>query len=67
MVDLSGITFLDIQSARELVVRSLIQAHQLVFKDPSPGVLVSVRALGLDHAPSLESGREEPQVFSGAG
>lgn len=46
VVDLSGVTFLDLQSARELVVRSLIQAHQLSFEKPSPGVLASVEALG---------------------
>ena len=68
VVDLSGVTFLDLQSARELVVRSLIQAHQLVFQNPSPGVLASVRALGLQDEARTWHGpdREEPQVFSEA-
>jgi len=72
VVDLSGITFLDLQSTRELVVRSLIQAHQLVFQNPSPGVLASIRALGLEDTTRAWSGpqsgtnREEPQVFSEA-
>ena len=68
VVDLSGITFLDLQSARELVVRSLIQAHQLVFRNPSPGVLASIRALGLEASTHAwgDPDREEPQVFSEA-
>ena len=66
VVDLSGVTFLDLLSARELVVRSVIQAHQLVFENPSPGVLASVRALGVDGGPRLRTGREEPPVFSEA-
>lgn len=68
VVDLSEITFLDLQSTRELVVRSLIQAHQLVLQNPSPGVLASIRALGLeDRAGAWDGpGREEPQVFSEA-
>lgn len=66
VVDLSGVTFLDLQSARELVVRSLIQAHQLAFENPSSGVLASIRALGIDHQPRIYGGREEPPVFSEA-
>jgi anti-anti-sigma regulatory factor len=68
VVDLSRITFLDLQSTRELVVRSLIQAHQLVFRNPSPGVLASVRALGMQHETRVWHGpdREEPPVFSDA-
>ncbi|MDP9439167.1 MAG: STAS domain-containing protein [Actinomycetota bacterium] len=64
VVDLSGVTFLDLQSARELVVRSVIQAHQLAFESPSPGVLASIRALGIDHQSRIHSGHEEPPVFS---
>jgi anti-anti-sigma regulatory factor len=66
VVDLSGVTFLDLRSARELVVRSVIQAHQLDFENPSPGVLASVRALGMDDGSRLRTGREEPTVFSEA-
>ncbi len=68
VVDLSGITFLDLQSARELVVRSLIQAHQLVFEKPSPDVLASIRALGLEDRTRAwnDLDREEPPVFSEA-
>ena len=65
-VDLSGVTFLDLQSARELVVRSVIQAHQLAFENPSPGVFASLKALGIDHQTRIHTGREEPPVFSEA-
>ena len=66
VVDLSGVTFLDLQSARELVVRSLIQTHQLAFENPSSGVLASIRALGIGDQAHIYGGREEPQVFSEA-
>jgi anti-anti-sigma regulatory factor len=66
VVDLSGVTFLDLQSARELVVRSLIQTHQLVFENPSSGVLASLGALGIDHQARIYTGREGPPFFSEA-
>lgn len=66
VVDLSGVTFLDVQSARELVVRSVIQAHQLAFENPSSGVLSSIRALGMDGKSQIQTGHEEPPVFSEA-
>ena len=66
VVDLSGVTFLDLQSARELVVRYLIQAQHLAFENPSSGVLASIRALGMDGRARIRSGREDPPVFSGA-
>jgi anti-anti-sigma regulatory factor len=66
VVDLSEVTFLDLQSARELVVRSLIQAHHLAFENPSFGVLASVQALGINGRTPIHSGHEEPPVFSEA-
>ena len=66
VVDLSGVTFLDLQSTRELVVRSLIQAHQLAFENPSSSVLASMRALNIDYRARIYGGREEPPVFSEA-
>ena len=66
VVDLSEVTFLDLQSARELVVRYLIWAHQLAFEHPSSGVLASIRAPGMDGRARLRSGHEEPPVFSEA-
>ncbi len=66
VVDLSGVTFLDLQSARELVVRSLFRAHHVVFENPSSGVPASLQALGIDGRARIRSGREEPPVFSEA-
>lgn len=66
VVDLSGVTFLDLQSTRELVVRSVIQAHQLVFENPSSGVLASIRALGIGSKFHIHIGQEDPLVFSEA-
>ena len=48
LVDLSGITFLDLQSAREFAVRSLLYARYLSFANPSAEALASIRALGLE-------------------
>ncbi|HEV2094245.1 MAG TPA: STAS domain-containing protein [Rubrobacter sp.] len=64
VVDLSGVTFLDLQSARELVVRSLIQAHRLAFENPSSDVLASIRALGMEDNIRTGPDREEPSVYS---
>ena len=67
IVDLSEISFLDLQSARELAVRSLLGAHYLTFLNPSPQVMATMGALGLegwlDVSPGT-GGRDEPQVFS---
>ncbi|HEX6710537.1 MAG TPA: STAS domain-containing protein [Rubrobacter sp.] len=67
LVDLSGIAFLDLQSAREIAVRSLLYAHHLTFRNPSPQVMATVGALGLEGWLNLlpDTGRDEPQVFSG--
>ncbi len=66
VVDLSGVTFLDLQSTRELVVRSMIQGHQLAFENPSSSVLASFRALGVDGRPYIHAGQEDPPVLSEA-
>jgi anti-anti-sigma regulatory factor len=66
VVDLSCVTFLDLQSARELVVRSIIQAHQLVFENPSSSALASFRVLGVDGRPHIYAGQEGPPVLSEA-
>lgn len=67
LVDLSGITFLDLQSARELAVRSLLYSHHLTFLDPSTEVMASMRALGFEDWLTIPpgTGRDELQVFSG--
>jgi anti-anti-sigma factor len=62
LVDLSGITFLDLTSARELAVRAQLYAHQLTLHSPSPQVTASVEAFGLANWVRFCSGpdREEP-------
>jgi anti-anti-sigma regulatory factor len=42
LVDLSGITFLDLESARELAVRSQLYARRLTLRNPSPQVEASI-------------------------
>lgn len=66
LVDLSGITFLDLQSAREFAVRSLLYARHLTFGNPSAEVLASLTALGLEGWVRLEphAGHDGPPVFS---
>jgi hypothetical protein len=48
LVDLSGISFLALQSARELVVRSLLYRHNLKLGNPSSQVMATLGALGLE-------------------
>lgn len=48
MVDLSGVTFLDVGATRELTIRSRLYAHHLAFRNPSPQVCASVAACGFD-------------------
>ncbi len=66
LVDLSGITFLDLQSAREFAVRSLLYARHLSFANPSAEALASIKALGLEGWIHLnpDAYRDEPPVFS---
>jgi anti-anti-sigma regulatory factor len=69
LVNLSGITFLDLTSARELAVRAQVYARQLTFHNPSPQVMASVEASGVGGwIRFLYSGadREEPPIFSEA-
>lgn len=48
VVDLSGVTFLDVESTRELAVSSQLHGHQLVLRSPSTAVHASVAACGLE-------------------
>lgn len=59
MVDLSGVTFLDVASTRELTVRSRLYADRLAFCNPSPQVRASVAACGLDDWFDFSSGSED--------
>ena len=56
LVDLSGITFLDLRSARELAVCSMLRAHRPIFLDPSPQVAATMAALGLENWPNVPPG-----------
>ena len=64
IVDLSGITFLDLNSARELAVHS--QLYALYLRDPSPQVTASLDAFGLSDWFRFHPGtdREEPPLVS---
>ncbi len=68
LVDLSGITFLDLDSARELAVRAQLYAHHLFLRNPSPWVAASIEAFGLGGWIPFHPGtdNEEPPVFSEA-
>ena len=46
-VDLSGVTFLDVQSTRELAVRSQLYAHHLTLVNPSWQARASIKACKL--------------------
>ena len=66
LVDLSGITFLDLQSALEFAVRALLYARYVSFGNRSAEALASIRGLGLEgwiHL-SPDAYRGEPPVFS---
>ena len=64
IVDLSGITFLDLESARELAVHS--QLHALSLRDPSPQVTASLQAFRLGDWFRFHPGadRKEPTAVS---
>ena len=59
LVDLSGVTFLDVGATRELTVRSRLYAHHLTFRNPSPQVCASVAACGFDRWFDLRSDPED--------
>jgi hypothetical protein len=67
-VDLSAISFLDLESARELALRAQLYAHQLSLRNPSPQVIASVKAFGLWGWVHFHPGtdHEEPPVVSEA-
>jgi anti-anti-sigma regulatory factor len=53
LVDLSGITFLDLRSARELAVGSMLRPNRPTFVNPSPQVRATAAALGLEGWPHV--------------
>ena len=68
LIDLSGITFLDLLSARELATRSRLYSCSLTFGNPSPEAAASARASGLEGWVRFRArgNRTEPPVISGA-
>ena len=68
LLDLSGITFLDIESARELALRCQLYANRLTLRNPSPQVMASVAAVRLGEWIHFrfDADREEPPVTSEA-
>jgi anti-anti-sigma factor len=67
-VDLSGITFLDLHSARELVLCYQLHADHLTLSNPSSWVSASIEAFGLAAWIHFHptSDREEPPLVSEA-
>lgn len=59
-VDLSGVTFLDLQSTRELAVRSQLYAHHLTLVNPSWQARASVKACKLHEWVRFERRTEQP-------
>ena len=59
-IDLSGITFMDLQSARELAVRSQLYAHHVTLLNPSWQVERSVKACKLGEWVRFEYHTEQP-------
>ena len=60
MVDLSRVTFLDVDATRELTIRSRLYAHHLTFRNPSPQVCASVAACGFEEWFDFRSDPEVP-------
>lgn len=59
-IDLSQVAFMDIQSTRELAVRSQLYAHHVTLLDPSWQVERSVTACKLDEWVRFEYQEEDP-------
>lgn len=66
LVDLSGISFLDLQSARELAAHSLLYRHNLKLRNPSSQAMATLVALGLEGRLDFSSDvdRDGPWIFS---
>lgn len=65
VVDLSGVTFLDMQTTRELAVRLQIHAGSLVFRRPSWAVLKSIAAFGYEPWFSFGAGEAGGEPVAG--
>ena len=65
VVDLSRVTFLDVQSARELAIRLQLHAGNLVFRDPSWAVRASVAACGYENWFGFGAGETGDKLAAG--
>lgn len=59
-VELSGVTFLDIGTTRELTIRSRLYAHHLTLSNPSWQVRRSVAACGFEEWFDFHEDEEDP-------
>lgn len=55
LVDLAGVTFLDVGATRELAIRSHLYAHHLTLRNPSWQVRASVAACGFEQCLPADS------------
>lgn len=60
LVDLSGVTFLDVGATRELAIRSRLYTHHLALRNPSWQVRASVAACGLGSLLDFRPGAADP-------
>ena len=60
LVNLAGVTFLDVRATQELAVRYLLYAHHLSLCDPSWQVRASVKACGLGTWLNFRTGAQDP-------
>ncbi len=60
LVDLSGVTFLDVGATRELAIRARLYAHHLALINPSWQVQASVAACGFGPWLDFRSGADDP-------
>lgn len=65
LVDLSGVTFLDVGATRELAVRSQLYAHHLALCNPSWQVRASAAACGFGAQLDFRTGADD-RVYRGA-
>lgn len=66
VVDLSGVTFLDVATTRELAANSQLHAHRMTLRSPSRAVRASVAACGLQSWFDFRAGATDGAALPGA-
>lgn len=66
IIDLSGVTFLDLDSARELILHSSLSPLGVTFVNPSWQVTASIAACGLGGWSCFGENNSRPASFSTA-